>query len=74
MLKDIYDQAIKKHSETFLGGHLKRQKIVVHKKIPGFFARPYERSLGINTKDFVTKKRIDSGLIFTKKTGISLIV
>ena len=69
MLKDIYDQAIKKGiPETFLKRAFEEQKIVVHKKIPGFFARPYEKkSWDQYKKIFVTKKRIDGGLDFYKK-------
>ena len=69
VLKDIYDQAIKKGiPETFLKRAFEEQKIVVHKKIPGFFARPYEKkSWDQYKKIFVTKKRIDGGLDFYKK-------
>ena len=68
VLDSIYDQAIKKGlPDKYLQQAFDKKHIVVHNKIPGFFARPYEKkSWEVYKKIFVTEKRISGGIEFYK--------
>jgi|TARA_B100001250_G_scaffold16040_2_gene13913 membrane-bound lytic murein transglycosylase B len=66
VLDSIYDQAIKKGlPDKYLQQAFEKKHIVVHNKIPDFFARPYEKkSWEVYKKIFVTEKRISGGIKF----------
>tara|TARA_B110000003_G_scaffold272559_1_gene308660 strand:- start:3808 stop:4668 length:861 start_codon:yes stop_codon:yes gene_type:complete len=71
VLISIFDEAIKRGvPKEYLEKTFNKENIIVHEKIPEFFAKPYEKkSWGVYKKIFVTPKRIESGIKFYNQYG-----
>tara|TARA_B100001758_G_scaffold47312_1_gene38048 strand:+ start:2110 stop:2886 length:777 start_codon:yes stop_codon:yes gene_type:complete len=71
VLDTIFDEAIKRGiPREFLEQAFNKKNITVHKKIPEFFARPYEKkSWDVYKKIFVTPNRIEGGVKFYNQYG-----
>lgn len=71
VLNSIFEEASKRGiPKDFLEDTFNKNNIIIHEKIPGFFARPYEKkSWDVYKKIFVTPNRIDGGKKFHKQYG-----
>ena len=71
VLISIFDEAIKRGvPKEYLEKTFNKENIIVHEKIPEFFAKPYEKkSWGVYKKIFVTPRRIESGIKFYNQYG-----
>lgn len=71
VLNTIIDEASKRGiPKEFLKSAFHKKNITIHEKIPGFFARPYEKkSWDTYKKIFVTAKRIEGGIKFYNQYG-----
>ena len=71
VLNSIFEEASKRGvPKDFLQDTFNKKNIIIHEKIPEFFARPYEKkSWDVYKKIFVTPNRINGGIRFYNEYG-----